>query len=168
MNRNLSWLKVIALIGLGVCCFLTTSVYGAKPVSSYDSKKSQPTPKIVVIDDRMFTVDEDVVQSTKHGREFVVFLKRDESVVGWFMHWQAKRLGTNLGLADARYDLRNQKNLPHGIQNAYLVYAGTVLCDQEGNLGIPLLRFDFENGWVLLVRKLGSEYHSGFRLARSK
>ena len=115
-----------------------------------------------------WTLIEDVVPSTKNGRDFITFLEKGESYInGEVMRQRAKKHTANLGLVDAKRDLEHQDNIPVGLRGKYLVYSGTVLRDSDGNLDVPCLDWGGDR-WVLLFRWLGDDFYVFDRLARGK
>lgn len=167
MRNFFSSLGCLKVFFLGFIMFTGNLAQANPPLC----QKSSATESRVVIDGRTFTIMEDVVPVTTHGREFVSFLKQGESRInGWEMLWEAMILKANLGLTTAKYDLEHQDVLlGKQDRDTYLVYVGTILCNSSGDRGVPLLRFSVEtHQWILLFRKLDTDYHYGFRLARSK
>lgn len=113
-------------------------------------------------------VVEDVVPTTKSGREFVTFIEAwEEYIGGGLMRARGKKLGANLGLVDAKYDLEHQENSSVELRGKYLVYSGTVLRDSVGRLNVPDL--GWRGGrWVLGFRWISGLFYGSGRLARSK
>lgn len=100
---------------------------------------------------------------------FISFLENGEDYIrGEEMRKRAVTLKANRGLADAKYLLDHQAEIPAKLRGKkYIVLPGTVLRDSNGYLCVPYLHW---NGvrWVLSFFWVGNGFHSSIVLARSK
>ncbi len=82
--------------------------------------------------------------------EFISFLEKGEEYIGGeVMRQRAVKLKANLGLADAKYLLDHQAEIPAKLRGKkYIVLPGTVLRDSCGDLGVPYLGWG-GGRWVL-------------------
>ncbi len=100
--------------------------------------------------------------------EMVSFLETGEDYVkGEVMRKRAVGLKANLGLADAKYLLDHQAEIPLEFQNKYIVFPGTVLRGSGGGLHVPCLGWDGDR-WVLNFFWVDGGFRDFGRLARSK
>lgn len=100
--------------------------------------------------------------------ELVSFMKSSKSCVsGKVMRKRAINLKANLGLADAKYILDHQAEIPVEFRNKRIVFPGTLLCTPDGNLHVACL-FWHDGRWCLLFYRLAFDWRDHDRLARRK
>lgn len=118
-----------------------------------------------------YTVEEDVEPSKFQVKnlEMVSFLENGENYVkGEKMRQRAVGLKANLGLADAKYVLEHQAEIPPEFRNnKYLVFTGTLLRDPDGSLHMADLRWDGQR-WLLGFYWVARVWFDHDRLVRSK
>jgi len=112
---------------------------------------------------------EDVEPSQLKGKtlEMVSFLKGEDYVNGDAMKKRAVELKANLGLADAKYLLNHQNEIPVEFRDNVLVCAGTVLRSPGGRLCVACLGWGVDR-WYLGFGWLDSDWRGGGRLLRCK
>lgn len=89
--------------------------------------------------------------------QFNEFLKEGESCVkGTIMMDRAKGMGSLAGQLHAERLLDQQESIPKELRNFYLVFAGTVWRDPDGDLRVPYLYWH------------GDEWGDGLPLARRR
>ncbi len=100
--------------------------------------------------------------------EMVPFLEGGESYInGEVLRQRAVGLKANLGLADAKYFLDHQAEIPVEFQSEYLVFTGTLLRDPDGNLLVAGLSWS-GGRWELAFRSLVLVWRGYHRLLRCK
>lgn len=135
----------------------------AKPVKS-------EFPSSAIAAEYGYAVVEDVAPTLKSvgDLEIAPFLEPGEDYVnGETMRQRAKKLGANLGLADLKFVLDRQAEIPAEMRDKYIVFSGTVLRYPFGNLGTACLHWHGVR-WVVVFRWLDDDWDDIDRLARSK
>lgn len=100
--------------------------------------------------------------------ESVSFVRKNESYVGGeLMLKRALLHRANFGLADVKYLLDHQSEIPVALRRQYLVFTGTLLRDTRRGLHIPYLYWNGRN-WVLIFAWLGLEWDDSARFVRSR
>jgi hypothetical protein len=94
------------------------------------------------------------------------FLQEGENyIIGTTMLERAKKLGNLAGQLHAERLLSQQQDIPKEWRDYYLVFAGTVWRDSDGNLYVPYLGWG-GGRWDLNFDWLDNDFFSHARLAR--
>jgi len=72
-----------------------------------------------------------------------------------------------LGLADAKYVLDHQDQIPADLREYTLFFAGAILCDDSKECRVPYLVF-LNNAWTIEFYWMRDEWGGNFRVARFK
>lgn len=100
--------------------------------------------------------------------KFLSFLKKGKSsATGKTMRRRAVAMKGNLGLADVKYVLEHQAEIPVEFQNNYLVFPGTLLRDPYGLLCVAYLYWG-GGRWYLFWYWLSNVWDDDDRLVRCK
>lgn len=100
--------------------------------------------------------------------EMVSFLENGEEYVkGEVLRKRAVGLKANLGLADAKYILDYQAEIPPEFRTKYFVFPGTLLRSPDGDLRVAYLGWDGER-WCHNFNWVDVDFSVSDRLVRSK
>jgi hypothetical protein len=100
--------------------------------------------------------------------EFVKFVyheKREKMITGRRMRLRAKEMGANFGLADLKFVLGHQDNIPEELRDRLILFPGTLLWDPDPNqtfLRVPGIEWE-NNRWVVKFHWFSHEYGEGSR-----
>ena len=101
--------------------------------------------------------------------EFIPFLYGGELFLRGedIMERLAQLRADHLGLADAKYVLDHQDQIPADLREYTLFFAGAILCDDSKEYRVPYLVF-LNNAWTIEFYWLKDEWGGNFRAARLK
>jgi len=110
-----------------------------------------------------YEVIEDVEPSQFQVKDLklVPFLEDGENYVdGEELRQRAKKLKANLGLADAKFIMDHQNEIPTEFRDKYLVFTGTLLHSLGGELSVAYLSWS-RGRWYLSFYWLGHGWFGG-------
>jgi hypothetical protein len=132
------------------------------------------TPSEVLAPDLIpekWKVVDDVIPTPRLSLQAVEFISLLDEGQSWVssakMRERAKRLGADLGLADAKFFLEHQAEIQEELRGKVLVFPGTVLLDPDGRANAVCLEWS-DGRWIVCFRWFDYDWQDFGRLVRVK